>query len=110
MILAADVKNIKGTLLLGEGATLTERHIRMLKMWGIETANIAGEPEPDEAKPALEVTPEIIQMAEKQIAHRFRLIQMNSPVLVELRKLALQRSIHQLSEQSAPPPAPYERP
>jgi hypothetical protein len=42
MILASDVLNKNGGLLLKEGTVLSEKHIRIFKTWGIAEADIVG--------------------------------------------------------------------
>ena len=43
MVLAADVQDRQGRVLLREGMELNDKHIRMLKTWGINLIDIVGE-------------------------------------------------------------------
>jgi hypothetical protein len=43
MILAGDVKDRNSRALLSTGAEITEKHLRIFKMWGILEAHIQGE-------------------------------------------------------------------
>ncbi|MCK5010582.1 MAG: hypothetical protein KAS98_08860 [Deltaproteobacteria bacterium] len=42
MVLACEVSNKHGNILLGRGDTLNEKHIMLLKSWGITEADIEG--------------------------------------------------------------------
>lgn len=42
MLLADDLKDANGRFLLGRGTVIQEKHIRIMKMWGITSADIEG--------------------------------------------------------------------
>ncbi len=42
MTLAADVKNKHGNIMIRQGMALTEKHIMLLKAWGIAEADVDG--------------------------------------------------------------------
>ena len=44
MVLADDVRDVKGRLLLMRGKPIGTEHIRIFKMWGIPQVEIAGAP------------------------------------------------------------------
>lgn len=73
MVLGEDLKDHSGRFLLPSGANLTERHIKMLKMWGVIEANIKGIDQEDVEDNAIsEMDPATIEMAEKMVRGRFR--------------------------------------
>ncbi len=41
-ILAADVKNSHGQLLIKKGVEVTDRHVRVLKSWGVVDVQVEG--------------------------------------------------------------------
>ena len=59
MILADDVRDINGRLLLAKGESIQTKHIRILKTWGIPEVNIAGESKPDDPHSPLAETEEL---------------------------------------------------
>ena len=42
MVLAAPVYNKQGGILLGKGAVLTEKHLKIFRIWGVTEAEIEG--------------------------------------------------------------------
>ncbi len=42
MVLASDLKDANGRFLLGAGVAIEEKHIRIMKIWGITSADIEG--------------------------------------------------------------------
>lgn len=93
-----DVRNVNGDMLLVKGTVLTDRHLRMLKMWGVETVQVTGDEstEPDGARPALAAG--IIAEAEKQVAARFKHVDCSIPAVQIVRRLAVSRIAHLLSQ------------
>src|SRR5512136_740561 len=71
MTLAADVKNKHGNIMIRQGMTLSEKHIMLLKAWGIAEADVDGfnrdQLHEDEMKT---VSPEVIELIEKEL-HEF---------------------------------------
>lgn len=50
MVLASDLKDANGRFLLGKGAKIEDKHIRIMKMWGITSADIEGADQEDIAR------------------------------------------------------------
>ncbi|HTP04411.1 MAG TPA: hypothetical protein VMM54_04570 [Nitrospirota bacterium] len=92
MILAADIHDRSGRLLLNEGAALTQRHIRMLMTWGVSEADIAGI-DSKEGDSALsdEIDPEKLRYAEEELRPIFRNVNLSHPAMAELFRLCLKR-------------------
>jgi hypothetical protein len=94
MRLAKAVSNPQGVLLLREGETLTERHLKVFRAWQILEAEVtlADGSEPAEAAstPAEpEAGCQIPPGVEEAIAHRFRHAEVASdPVMAEIRRQA----------------------
>lgn len=89
MILAEDVHDQQGRLLLPSGSELTERHLRAFQMWGILTVKVrgAGEEEP----PELVISPEVLAAADAKVRERLRSHDLESPVIAEIFQFAVQR-------------------
>jgi hypothetical protein len=100
MEVAADVVNLNGVLLIGEGAILTERHLRILKTWGIDSVSVAGQESAEAAPPPreLEFSPEIIERAEAHVNHRFRHASPDISAVKVLRELAVRRAAQHLAQ------------
>lgn len=94
----ADVMNVNGMMLFGQGAILTERHIRMLKTWGIEVIDIVGsEPEGSTDSTAEPLAPEICAKIEQELKFRFKHVNLELPIarqIWELAKIRLERNPH----------------
>ena len=72
MVLAEDLKDRKDRFLLPGGASLTTKHIKTLKMWGVIEANIEGIVAEDVEDTAIsKIDPATIEMAEKIVHERF---------------------------------------
>lgn len=82
-----------GVLLLKEGETLTEKHLKILKSWGFREADVVLE-RGGEAGGASEValSPEVVNAAQGAISHRFRHARPDSdPVMAEILRVVAVR-------------------
>ena len=69
LVLAKDVKNIKGLSLIKKGALLEEKHAKILKRWGIASIEVSdGEEELKDGGASLE---EQKQLIEGDLDHMF---------------------------------------
>lgn len=96
---AEDVFNINGMLLLGKGTFLTDRHIRILKTWGVDSVRIVGD-NPLDQEPEMVIPPEFIIEAEKKVQRRFRLIKSTAGFVSIIRNLAVISTARRLFEES----------
>jgi len=88
MVLAADVKDRHGHVLLKEGETITEKHLKIFKMWGVTDMEIRGVDQAViEARAAEEVDPALLEAAERVARDRFRHADTGDPVVRELVRL-----------------------
>ncbi len=79
MVLAADIVDSGGRLLLPAGTTLSEKHLRFCQMWGVLEAEIVtgdGDPEPEEP-----TDPARLEAARAAILPRFRHVDPSHPVI-----------------------------
>ncbi len=85
MVLAKDVKNINGQLLMPKGMKITEKHLAVLQAWGITEVEIEGVSQEEIAnKAAAEIDPKILAQAEAHIADLFQHTDRNHPAIKEL--------------------------
>ncbi len=90
MVLAADVRDRSGRLLLKDGTELTERHLYILRTWGVVEAEVAGAEE-DEGSPVdtEAFDPERWAILEEEITPFFRLADLSHPVIRELLRIRI---------------------
>lgn len=99
MVLAADVRDRTGRMLLGAGAPLTDKHLTIFRTWGVAEADIEGVDDGD-AAPALpaEVDPAALAAAEEALRPLFRHASLEHPAMREILRLgALRKAIHGIS-------------
>ncbi|MBN2466913.1 MAG: hypothetical protein JXD19_02080 [Deltaproteobacteria bacterium] len=93
MLLAQDIRNNHGTVILKRGTTIAERHIKGLKAWGISevdivTSEITPEGRGEEDSMAGEVIPVIEEKLKKRF-HRFEGDAVMEEIYRVVRKLVL---------------------
>ena len=92
MVLARDVRDASGMVLLGAGAEINARHIQIFKSWGIGEVEIKGA---DQAAVNAQILASLdaVERAriEKEIDRLFIHNDPSDPVVEELRRIALTR-------------------
>ncbi|WP_145016976.1 hypothetical protein [Geobacter argillaceus] len=89
MVLATDVQDSTGRLLLGSGVELTQKHLVIFRTWGVEEADIAGIDDVDRSVPLPpEVTQSQLEETEQSLTSLFRHANTNHPAIRELLRLA----------------------
>jgi hypothetical protein len=87
MILAQPITNFQGVLLLPQGTKLTERHINLMKSWGVTGAEIEGESRKETSElGSLDERQQ--KLLEERIKRRFPQ-EAPDPVNAELKRLAV---------------------
>jgi HD-like signal output (HDOD) protein len=97
-ILAEEVRDINGRLLLGKGNQIQSNHIRIFKIWGISEVNVAGAAScKEEFDPELDL--ELVEKARGSMTIICRHVDLEHPAMKEIYKLAVQfRCRHDLVE------------
>ncbi len=92
MVLAEDVRDVNGRLLLSRGKTIAPEHIRVFKIWGVSRVAVLGARESAPAEtPA--VDPQRIEAVQRELEPRFRHTDRSHPAVAEmLRSAALFRA------------------
>jgi hypothetical protein len=94
MTLAEDVRDYSGRILLAAGTEITDKHLRIFKMWGITEADIQGLGREDVASSTVsQLDPALIQQAEEQGRLLFRHTDLNDPFTRELFRLFILRTV-----------------
>lgn len=93
MVLAEDAVHLNGRVLLRAGAGIGEKHIRMLKTWGIYAVSVKGEGENDETAADDEIDPDKYAEADRRMRALFRHADLTHPAMAELFKLRVRNYI-----------------
>jgi len=92
MILAGEVKERGGCVLLSAGVEITEKHLDIFRKWGVSEADIQGVSKQDViplASPLLD--PALLQQAEVQAQELFRHTDLQHLAVRELFRLSILR-------------------
>jgi hypothetical protein len=97
MVLAADVKDRSDRILLAAGQEITEKHLRIFKMWGVIGVSVQGvENEEAAAKAIKAVDPERLKQTEAEMQALFAHANLENPFMKELLRLATLRAAGQV--------------
>jgi len=88
-ILAEEVRDINGRLLLAKGNEIADKQIRIFKIWGIFEVMVEG-PAQGGDNPDTEVKPEIFEQVYDNAKELFRLSDLEHPVIKKIFDLAVQ--------------------
>ena len=92
MILRSDIKAKNGMILLRAGNEITQRHLKILRMWGVTEADIEGEDREEIlSKAAAQIDPLLLQEAEAKAHRLFRHGDREHPFMKELLRLVTLR-------------------
>lgn len=88
MVLSDDVLDINQKLLLTKGQTITSKHIRIFKIWGITEVNVFGK---NDKRSGIEprINPELLGKIKDQTKKIFTNIDLEHPVANEIFKLSV---------------------
>jgi len=97
MMLAEDVRDRNGRFLASGGTALTDRHIKILKMWGVIEANIRGvTKEEAESDRIVDLDPTALEASETITRSRFALNDLDHPAVRELFRLCVARKAREI--------------
>ena len=103
MVVVGDVRNMDDMLLIPAGCELTDRHIRILRAWGI--ADVPVDSPSDNAAGSAAASPDPAPMAPERVAQlkaRFWHWDEDDVVQREIFRVLLQRKPHPLGSLSKP--------
>ncbi|MFN8009030.1 MAG: hypothetical protein U0V70_18775 [Terriglobia bacterium] len=88
MVLAADVKERSGRVLISAKTELTEKNLHILRTWGVTEADIQGVSQEEvEAQILAQIDPKLVQEVEEFTKKVFRHTDPQNPVIRELHHL-----------------------
>ena len=94
MVLAGDVYDRSGRMLLGTGSELTQKHLVIFRTWGVLEVDIDGKGDDEDAGQILsDVDPLVLQAAENELASLFHHTNRNHPAIIELVRIAALRKV-----------------
>jgi len=88
-ILAEEVRDINGRLLLAKGNEIQSNHIRIFKIWGISEVNVAGACRRKD-KFDSRLDPELVEQAAESLKFLCRHVDLEHPAIKEIFKIAVQ--------------------
>ncbi|KAF0192478.1 MAG: putative metal dependent phosphohydrolase [Gammaproteobacteria bacterium] len=94
MVLGADAKHANGSVLLRTGTTLSEKHIKTFRAWGIAAVEIEGVSSEEVRANALGDTSDAaIELARDIMNQRFRHTDQGHPLMAELLQLCIRAQV-----------------
>lgn len=93
MVLAAEVRDKGGRLLLGEGVELEAKHLLIFRTWGVVEVDIVGDVEPQADILPDDISLEELERARELVRPRFIHANLEHPAMNELYQLAAIRMV-----------------
>ncbi|QJT07902.1 HDOD domain-containing protein [Oceanidesulfovibrio marinus] len=114
MVLDADLVTPKGRFLLGKGVPITNKHITIMKSWGVTEADIAGASREDAAAETIaSLGPECMSQAANEVDTIFAKANSDHPAVAELKRLCTIRTAQAINRgeeiRSPKPLSPLEK-
>ena len=100
MVLATDVRDRRGRLLLSAGQPLTARALRTFRMWGVTELGVASQGTGADAGPPEGA--ELSEPARARIELLFRHTDLQHPVMAALRRVVERRAARRWIHEGAP--------
>lgn len=106
MVLAGDLVDPVGRFLLARGSTIQEKHIQIMKVWGITQADIEGYDQEKAAETTMsQIDPEILKKAEDYIAPFFQYSNQEHEAIREIKRLSVLDTARKLASRGDLPGA-----
>jgi hypothetical protein len=97
MVLASDVRDRSGRMLLGSGTELTQKHLIIFRTWGVLEVDIAGRGSDAASQIPVDVDPLELAAAEEALVPLFRHTNRGHPAVIELMRLATLRRVQHVT-------------
>jgi hypothetical protein len=91
MVTATEVKERTGRILLASGETITSKHLKVLKTWGITEINILSSKEPPSGSVHRDKSISVDPSIGKEMGILFQFVDRRHPVVSEFYNLCLIR-------------------
>jgi putative nucleotidyltransferase with HDIG domain len=94
MLLSGDVRAYNGRLLLPKDLCLAEKHIKIMKMWGVAEAPVKkAVPVHPDVEDCTRISPADLGQAQQQVRSRFCHVPMDHPAISALYQCAVERMV-----------------
>ncbi len=100
MVLAENVSDLQGRLLVPEGTALTERHLRAFQMLGIPCLKVRGAGEEEAVAPV--ISPELRAAATTRLRERMQHQDLTHPAIIEIMQFAIEREARLMASGERP--------
>jgi hypothetical protein len=97
MVLASDVRDRSGRMLLGSGTELTQKHLIIFRTWGVLEVDIAGRGRVAADQVPADVDLLELAAAEEALIPLFRHTNRGHPAIIELMRLAALRKVQHVT-------------
>lgn len=94
MVLAADVYDMNGRLLIGSGLGLEAKHILIFRTWGIVEADVVGDVNTDTVDMPNDLSPEKFEQTRNLLLPLYAHTDVDHPAMIELLRLATLRKMN----------------
>ncbi len=84
MVLSADATNMNGVVLLKQGTTIEEKHLGILKTWGISQVDVEGDDNQETIQEIINANPQLAAQAEALAEERFYHVDKKHPLFKAL--------------------------
>ncbi|MFC1481356.1 hypothetical protein ACFL6E_03810 [Candidatus Neomarinimicrobiota bacterium] len=102
MVLAADIVENHGQVLLTAGSTVAEKHINIFKTWGISEADIENIDADEIAiSESLEIDPELLSAAQERADKLFQFNNLEFPATKKLMQMFIKFEVSRLAQKAA---------
>ncbi len=98
MVLGDDVKDMSGRMLLNAGTEIEEKHLKVLRSWGVAGVEVEGDGEVDDeqAEPDFSaLSPDEAAAVKAELKSRFASVDINHPFIRALAEQVLRQLIRQ---------------
>lgn len=95
MVVSDQVTDRAGRLVMAAGSEITEKHLRIFKMWGIEQVDVDVDAEDMEKYGSFAVDQSMIEGVEAETREQFRHTDLENPIVQALFEQMVQRKVRQ---------------
>jgi len=100
MVLAKNVTEARGQVLLTAGQTVQDNHLRIFKAWGVTEADVEGVDQAELTSAATSsIDPEVVRKANEQATSLFMFNNLDDPAISQLYNLYVRRAVNRLTEE-----------
>ena len=102
MVLASDIVENHGQVLLTAGSTITDKHINIFRTWGIPEADVANVDEEEiEISVTLDLDPQLLKVAQTRADDLFRFNNLELPAIKKLTQMFIKNEVAKMSAKAA---------